>query len=159
MLAGSDKLKTSGLLPAMREDIRKQAAVFSAYVQRASGSLAERKLAVTADIQAAEEKCGHIQADIDRAGDAIRKEQEFRAHAQERLKGLESDRTAQTAEMERTRQEAERVQVTMEINTALAGSIGASNAYLKNMNQRLEKQFEEHKQAFARVARLLRKEA
>lgn len=159
MLAGADKLKTSGLLPAMSADLGRHAAVFAEYLQRAVGSLTEQKLAITVEIQTAEEKCRQMQGDLARAEEALKNEQEFRAQAQAGLRGLEAERDVQAAEMERTRKAAETVQVTMELNTALAKSLRGSNEYLTRINQRLENQFGEYKEAFEKVARLVREGA
>ena len=159
MFAGADKLKESGLLSVMSEEIKKHAAGFAAYARGELSGLEERKLDITAEIQSTAEKLEHMQADINRSEKAIINEQEFSAHSQERLKELEYERAAETAELERIKKEAERVHLTIEVNRAFAESLGPSNEYMRNSNRRMEVLLEEYKRAFEKVARVIREEA
>lgn len=159
MFAGADKLKESGLLSVMSEEIKKHAAGFAAYARGELSGLEERKLDITAEIQSTAEKLEHMQADINRSEKAIINEQEFSAHSQERLKELEYERAAEAEELERIKKEAERVHLTIEVNRAFAESLGPSNEYMRNSNRRLEVLLEEYKRAFEKVARVIREEA
>lgn len=159
MFAGADKLKESGLLSVMSEEIKKHAAGFAAYARGELSGLEERKLDITAEIQSTAEKLEHMQADINRSEKAIINEQEFSAHSQERLKELEYERAAEAAELERIKKEAERVHLTIEVNRAFAESLGPSNEYMRNSNRRMEVLLEEYKRAFEKVARVIREEA
>ena len=159
MFSGADKLKESGLLSVMSEEIKKHAAGFAAYARGELSGLEERKLDITAEIQSTAEKLEHMQADINRSEKAIINEQEFSAHSQERLKELEYERAAEAAELERIKKEAERVHLTIEVNRAFAESLGPSNEYMRNSNRRMEVLLEEYKRAFEKVARVIREEA
>jgi hypothetical protein len=159
MFAGADKLKESGLLSVMSEEIKKHAAGFAAYARGELSGLEERKLDITAEIQSTAEKLEHMQADINRSEKAIINEQEFSAHSQERLKELEYERAAEAEELERIKKEAERVHLTIEVNRAFAESLGPSNEYMRNSNRRMEVLLEEYKRAFEKVARVIREEA
>lgn len=156
VFSGFDKAGATELLADIRKETNKQLADLGLYARKELYGLEQRKRAIEAEIQTAEEELKRLRAELQNASDTLNSEREFRERSKERLNAMENALAAQKTELERIKKKAETVQFTIELNKLFAQSLGPSKEYLTNINRRLTGSLEEYKLAFESVSTVIR---
>ena len=152
LLSDFKTIDDSGILNDMQEDINRQAGEFLAVERRKVQELEKRKSVV----DTAEERLARLKNDDVMLEEELRSEQEFEKRSKTLLKELDNEFTAQGAELERIKKEAERVRTAKRFTEIFTVAIGPSNEYLRNINKKLSALIEDYKRAFYGVAKVLK---